>query len=311
MLKAWVVGARSGEALRGFARCGRDVRCLEDGVCLAGDKQFVRSQSVNGWSWSNFAGRVIDSCVRLNGPLDLSAITQAKASHGLSNTQRHLMAVTILASTICCKGSSTTTEEHDKLLNQTNAQHQAQDFHPDRNMCKTRFRYSPVCGHSWYTALFSINPANSVYFSSKRLLTPRLQGSNSSTLAPPSTTSSHAPTSPPRNRVAPPASRTSTDCPAAHPSGTVRAVERRSRICDSSASANFVGLALVSGPMPAREHLVWILFAAPLCDSLVSAGWAIYSGCGGRVFFGIGRVCGGGLCKGDYGVLADGELFRM
>lgn len=75
MLKAWVVGARSGEALRGFARCGRDVRCLEDGVCLAGDKQFVRSQSVNGWSWSNFAGRVIDSCVRLNGPLDLSAIT--------------------------------------------------------------------------------------------------------------------------------------------------------------------------------------------------------------------------------------------
>lgn len=205
------------------------------------------------------------------------------------------MAFTILASTICCKGSSTTTEEHDKLLHQTNAQHQDQDFHPDQAMCKTRFRYSPVCGHSWYTALSSINPANSVYLSSKRLLTPRLQGSNSSTLAPPSTTSSHAPTSPPRNRVAPPVSRTSTDCPAAHPSRTVRAVEIRSRIYDPSASANIVGLALVSGPMPAGEHLVWILFAARLCDSLMFAGWVICSGCGGRFFFGIGRLCGGRL----------------
>lgn len=194
------------------------------------------------------------------------------------------MAATILVSTICCKGSSTTTEEHDKLLHQTIAQHQDQDFHPNHNMCKTRLRYSPVCGHSWYTALSSINPANSVYLSSKRLLTPRLQGLNSSTLALPSTTSLHAPTSPPHNRVAPRVSRTSTDCPAAHPSGTVRAVERRSRTCDSSASANFVGLALVSGPMPAEEHLVWILFAVRLCNSLMSAGWAMYSGCGGRTF---------------------------
>lgn len=165
-------------------------------------------------------------------------------------------------------------------------------------MCKTRFRYSPVCGHSWYTALCSINPAIPASLSPKRLLTPcPLQGSNSSTLALPSSTSLHAPTSPPHNRAGPRVSRTSTVCPAAHPSGTVRAVEIRSRTCNSSASVNFVGLALVLAPMLVEERLVWIWFAALLCDSLTSAGWAIHSGCGGRFFFGIGRVCGGRLSR--------------